>query len=59
MLKVFEEENRLQKLLDVEAALALATPKSATFQEKTPRKSPPWQAAKYVKLNVSKQLKRR
>jgi adenylosuccinate lyase len=50
MLKVFEEENRVQKLLDVEAALALAHAQVGNIPRKDAEKIAAMASLKYVKL---------
>lgn len=50
MLKVFEEENRLQRLLDVEASLALAHAEVGNIPKKDAEKIVQMASTKYVKV---------
>lgn len=50
MLKVFEEENRLQRLLDVEASLALAHSEVGNIPKKDAEKIVQMASTKYVKV---------
>ena len=52
MLKVFEEETRLQKLLDVEAALALAHAEVGNIPKKDAEKIAAMASINTLKLNV-------
>ncbi len=58
MLKVFEEEARLQKLLDVEAALALAHAEVGNIPQKDAEKIAAMASLKYVKLNRAKAIEK-
>ena len=50
MLKIFDEETRLQKLLDVEAALALAHAEVGNIPKKDAKKIAEMASTKYVKV---------
>lgn len=56
MLKVFDEENRLQKLLDVEAALALAHAEVGNIPKKDAEKIAAMASTKYVKVERVKAI---
>ena len=58
MLKIFDEENRLQKLLDVEAALALAHAKVGNIPERDAEKIAKMASTKYIKLKRVKAIER-
>jgi adenylosuccinate lyase len=58
MLKVFEEENRVQKLLDVEAALALAHAKVGDFPMADAEKIASMANTKYVKVERVKAIEK-
>lgn len=58
MLRVFEEENRLQKLLDVEAALALAHAEVGNFPRKDAEKIAVMASTKYVKVERVKAIEK-
>jgi adenylosuccinate lyase len=56
MLKIFDEENRLQKMLDVEAALAWAHSQVGNIPEKDAKKIIDKASTKYVKLSRVKEI---
>ncbi|MBS7643452.1 adenylosuccinate lyase [Candidatus Bathyarchaeota archaeon] len=56
MRKVFEEESRLQRLLDVEAALAWAQAQVGEIQKKDANRIIRMASIKYVKLNHVKEI---
>ncbi len=58
MLKVFEEETRIQKLLDVEAALALAHAEVGNIPRKDAEKIAAMASLKYVKLDRVKAIEK-
>ena len=58
MLKIFEEENRLQKLLDVEAALALAHAEVGNIPKKDAEKIASMASTKYVKVERVKAIEK-
>ena len=58
MLKIFEEENRIQKLLDVEAALALAHAEVGNIPRKDAEKIAATASTKYVKLERVKAIEK-
>jgi adenylosuccinate lyase len=58
MLKIFEEENRVQKLLDVEAALALAHAEVGNIPRKDAEKIASMANTKYVKLDRVKAIEK-
>ncbi len=58
MLKVFEEETRVQKLLDVEAALALAHAEVGNIPRKDAEKIAAKASVKYVKLDRVKAIEK-
>ncbi len=58
MLKVFEEENRVQKLLDVEAALALAHAQVGNIPKADAEKIASMASTKYVKVERVKAIER-
>jgi len=58
MLKVFEEECRLQKLLDVEAALALAHAEVGNIPRKDAEKIATMATTKYVKIERVKAIEK-
>ena len=58
MLKIFEEENRVQKLLDVEAALALAHAEVGDFPKKDAEKIASMANTKYVKVERVKAIEK-
>ena len=58
MLKIFEEENRVQKLLDVEAALALAHAEVGNIQRKDAEKIAAMASTKYVKVQRVKEIEK-
>ncbi len=58
MLKVFEEETRIQKLLDVEAALALAHAEVGNIPKKDAEKIAATASTKYVKLSRVKAIEK-
>ena len=59
MLKIFEEENRVQKLLDVEAALALAHAEVGNIPRKDAEKIAAMATTKTLKLNVLRLLRKK
>jgi adenylosuccinate lyase len=56
MLKIFDEENRLQKMLDVEAALAWAHGQVGNIPKSDAKKIVNKASIKYVKLNRVKEI---
>jgi adenylosuccinate lyase len=58
MLKVFEEETRLQKLLDVEAALALAHAEVGNIPKKDAQKIASMAFTKFVKIDRIKAIEK-
>ncbi|MFB3888930.1 MAG: adenylosuccinate lyase [Candidatus Bathyarchaeia archaeon] len=58
MLKVFEEETRIQKLLDVEAALALAHAEVGNIPRKDAERIAAKASTKYVKLERVKAIEK-
>ena len=58
MLKIFEEENRVQKLLDVEAALALAHAEVGNISRKDSEKIAEMASTKYVKIKRVKAIEK-
>lgn len=58
MLKIFEEENRVQKLLDVEAALALAHAEVGNIPKKDAEKIAAMASTKYVKVERVKAIEK-
>ena len=58
MLKIFEEENRVQKLLDVEAALALAHAEVGNIPRKDADKIAAMASTKYVKVQRVKEIEK-
>jgi adenylosuccinate lyase len=58
MLKIFEEENRVQKLLDVEAALALAHAEVGNITKKDAEKIAAMASTKYVKVERVKAIEK-
>ena len=58
MLKIFEEENRVQKLLDVEAALALAHADVGNIPKKDADKIAAMASTKYVKVERIKAIEK-
>src|SRR5665647_3264074 len=58
MLNVFEEENRLQKLLDVEAALALAHAEVGNIPKIGAEKIASMASIKYVKVERVKAIEK-
>jgi adenylosuccinate lyase len=58
MLKIFEEENRVQKLLDVEAALALAHAEVGNISRKDSDKIAEMASTKYVKIKRVKTIEK-
>lgn len=58
MLKVFEEENRLQRLLDVEASLALAHAEVGNIPKKDAEKIVQMASTKYVKVERVKAIEK-
>ena len=58
MLKIFEEENRVQKLLDVEAALALAHAEVGNIPRKDAEKIAAMASTKYVKVERVKAIEK-
>ena len=56
MLKIFDEENRLQKMLDVEAALAWAHGKVGNIPKTDAQKIVDKASTKYVKLSRVKEI---
>ncbi|HKM59353.1 MAG TPA: adenylosuccinate lyase [Candidatus Bathyarchaeia archaeon] len=58
MLKIFQEETRVQKLLDVEAALALAHAEVGNIPEKDAKKIAAMASTKYVKVDRVKAIEK-
>lgn len=58
MLKVFDEENRLQKMLDVEAALALAHAEVGNIPQEAAKKIMQMASIKYVKVERVKAIEK-
>jgi len=58
MLKVYDEENRLQRLLDVEAALALAHAEVGNIPKKDAEKIVSMASTKYVKVERVKAIEK-
>jgi adenylosuccinate lyase len=58
MRRIFEEENRLQKMLDVEAALAWAHAEVGDIPKKDAKKIVEMASAKYVKLDRVKAIEK-
>ncbi|MGZ4851217.1 MAG: adenylosuccinate lyase [Candidatus Bathyarchaeia archaeon] len=58
MLKIFEEENRVQKLLDVEAALALAHAEVGNIPKKDAEKIFSMASVKFVKVERVKAIEK-
>ena len=58
MLKIFEEETRVQKLLDVEAALALAHAEVGNIPWKDAEKIAAMASTKYVKVERVKAIEK-
>jgi adenylosuccinate lyase len=58
MLKIFDEETRVQKLLDVEAALALAHAEVGNIPKKDAEKIAEMASTKYVKVERVKAIER-
>ncbi len=58
MLKIFEEETRVQKLLDVEAALALAHAEVGNIPRKNAEKIASMASTNYVKVERVKAIER-
>jgi adenylosuccinate lyase len=58
MLKIFEEENRTQKLLDVESALALAHAEVGNIPKKDAEKIAEMASTKYVKVGRVKAIEK-
>ena len=58
MLKIFEEENRVRKLLDVEAALALAHAEVGNIPKKDAEKIATMANTKYVKVERVKAIEK-
>jgi adenylosuccinate lyase len=58
MLKIFEEETRVQKLLDVEAALALAHAEVGNILRKDAEKIAEMASTKYVKVERVKEIEK-
>lgn len=58
MLEIFEEENRLQRMLDVEAALAWAHAEVGDISRKDAEKIAKTASGKYVKLSRVKEIER-
>jgi len=58
MRKIFEEENRLQKMLDVEAALAWAHAEVGNIPQKDAEKIVAMASLKHVKLSRIKEIER-
>jgi len=58
MLKIFEEKNRVQKLLDVEAALALAHAEVGDFPKEDAEKIASMASIKYVKVERVKEIEK-
>ncbi|MCL2358876.1 MAG: adenylosuccinate lyase [Nitrososphaerota archaeon] len=58
LLEIFDEENRLQKLLDVEAALALAHAKVGTIPQTDAQKIAEMASTRYVKVERVKVIEK-
>ncbi|MGA2680344.1 MAG: adenylosuccinate lyase [Candidatus Bathyarchaeia archaeon] len=58
MLKIFQEENRIQKLLQVEAALALAHAEVGNIPKKDAEKIATMASTKYVKVDRVKAIEK-
>ena len=58
MLKIFDEETRVQKLLDVEAALALAHAEVGNIPKKDAEKIAAMASTKYVKVERVKEIEK-
>ena len=58
MRRIFEEENRIQKMLDVEAALAWAHAEVGDFPRKDAEKIEAMASTKYVKIARIKEIER-
>jgi adenylosuccinate lyase len=58
MLKIFDEQTRVQKLLDVEAALALAHAEAGNIPKKDAEKIAVMASTKYVKLERVKAIEK-
>jgi adenylosuccinate lyase len=58
MLKIFDEETRVQKLLDVEAALALAHAEVGNIPQKDAEKIAEMASTKYVKVDRVKAIEK-
>ena len=58
MLKIFQEETRIQKLLDVEAALALANAEAGNIPKKDAEKIAAMASTKYVKVERVKAIEK-
>ncbi|MGQ9506332.1 MAG: adenylosuccinate lyase [Candidatus Bathycorpusculaceae bacterium] len=58
MRKIFEEENRVQKMLDVEAALALAHAEVGNIPRKDAEKIAAMASLKHVKMSKIKEIER-
>ena len=58
MLKIFDEESRVQKLLDVEAALALAHAEVGNIPKKDAEKIATMASIKYVKVERVKEIEK-
>jgi adenylosuccinate lyase len=58
MLKIFDEESRVQKLLDVEAALALAHAEVGNIPKKDAEKIAAMASIKYVKVERVKEIEK-
>jgi adenylosuccinate lyase len=58
MLKIFEEETRIQKLLDVEAALALAHAQVGNIPKKDAKKIAEMASTKYVRVERVKAIEK-
>ena len=58
MLKIFEEENRIQKLLEVEAALAFAHAEVGNIPKKDAKKIAEMASTKYVKVERVKAIEK-
>lgn len=59
MLKIFDEETRVQKLLDVEAALALAHAKVGNIPQEDAEKIAEMASTKYVKVERVKAIEKK
>jgi adenylosuccinate lyase len=56
MLRIFEEENRLQRMLDVEAALAWAHAEAGNIPREAAKKIDKMASVRYVKLDRVKEI---